>query len=108
MEADTESKWRQLGDLALQACDLPLAESCFLSSHDYSGLLLLYSATGNMEGMAKLAESARAAGRANIAFTCYFTLREIDKCIDLLVDAGRAPRQLSWRAHMHQAASLRL
>eukprot|EP00698_Gefionella_okellyi_P014406 TRINITY_DN4000_c0_g1_i1.p1 TRINITY_DN4000_c0_g1~~TRINITY_DN4000_c0_g1_i1.p1 ORF type:complete len:1006 (-),score=194.58 TRINITY_DN4000_c0_g1_i1:214-3231(-) len=87
----TDSKWRQLGDLALQACDIDLAEQCFKRSSDFSGLLLLYSGLGNATGLAELAASARTAGRDNIAFSCYFALRQIDQCIDLLVETGRAP-----------------
>lgn len=29
--------------------------------------------------------------RMNIAFTCYFLIADLDKCIDVLVKSGRVP-----------------
>jgi coatomer subunit beta' len=44
---EVQSKWRRLGDLALSFGDIPLAENCAVRSADLSGLLLLYTSSGN-------------------------------------------------------------
>ena len=65
---DVQSKWRRLGDLALGVGDIDTAQRCILRSGDMSGLMLLYSATGNKSGMKDLAKQARDVGRSNVAF----------------------------------------
>lgn len=50
-ESASEAKWKQLGELAMSAGDLSLAESCMGKAKDLSGLMLVYSATGNASGM---------------------------------------------------------
>ena len=82
---DTQSKWKRLSDLALKQSKFEICEAASKSCSDFSGLLLLYSATGNMVGVAELAESASKAGVTNVAFT------ESDKC---LISAGGADRAL--------------
>jgi coatomer subunit beta' len=57
----------QLGELAMTSGDLPLAESCLTKAADLSGLLLMYSSTGNAAGMKELAQTARAAGKHNVS-----------------------------------------
>lgn len=89
--AESETKWRQLGDLALAAFDLALAEECFLRADDFASLLLLHTCSGNAQGMATLAESAARAGRFNVAFVAHLLLQRVDDCISLLCDTGRVP-----------------
>ena len=91
LQAESELKWRQLGDLALADFDLPLAEECFLRADDWSSLLLLHSASGNAEGMATLADKAGRAGRFNVSFLANFLLHKVDDCIRLLCDTNRIP-----------------
>ena len=91
-EGSNEAKWKQLGDLALnEFFDLPLTRECYWAARDYSGLLLLYSSTGDAEGMARLAALARENGRNNIAFLCYFLLHRLDDCVALLTQTDRIP-----------------
>jgi coatomer subunit beta' len=90
-EADSEHKWRQLGDLALSQCKWELAEECLLKAGDLNGLLLLYTSIARGEGIEKLAQLAVEQGKNNIAFMCYFQLRRVDACIDLLCNTGRIP-----------------
>lgn len=89
--AESEARWRQLGELALTSGRLDVAERAFLAASDLGGLLLLHSARGDAEGMASLAAAAEAAGRHNIAFLCRFLLSDVDACVDLLAAAGRLP-----------------
>lgn len=57
-QTDHEEKWRQLADLSLINYDMPLAEECMRRGQDFSGLLLLYSSTGNAQGLEMLSELA--------------------------------------------------
>eukprot|EP01121_Diplochlamys_sp_Union-15-3_P002556 TRINITY_DN1226_c0_g1_i1.p1 TRINITY_DN1226_c0_g1~~TRINITY_DN1226_c0_g1_i1.p1 ORF type:complete len:1025 (-),score=223.71 TRINITY_DN1226_c0_g1_i1:90-3164(-) len=90
-EAGSEQKWKQLGDLAINSSKFSLAEECLKNAEDVSGLLLLYTAQGNAEGMNYLVDLALKKGKNNVAFTCLFLLGELEKCLDLLCNTGRVP-----------------
>mmetsp|Transcript_2894 Transcript_2894/g.5235 ORF Transcript_2894/g.5235 Transcript_2894/m.5235 type:complete len:990 (-) Transcript_2894:195-3164(-) len=88
---DYQSRWKRLGDLALAQGDVSLAQSCAEKAGDLSGLLLLYAAAGNREGVQQLATRARAAGRSNVSFIAYFVTGQVEECIQLLIDTKRIP-----------------
>jgi len=88
---DTMAKWKRLSDAALKMNNFELTEAASIASDDYSGLLLLYSAIGNLEGMEKLAKLAEAGGKTNVAFTCYFLTGNVEACADLLIATKRLP-----------------
>ena len=88
-EADVEHKWKTVGDAALTAWNIVLAEECFTHANDLGSLLLLYSSSGNAEGLKKLAEQADSAGSNNIAFSCLWQLADVEACIDLLLRTNR-------------------
>jgi len=90
-EAATEQKWKQLGDLALAHSKLDLAEECLSSAEDIPGLLLLYTSSGNPEGMLKLAKLSLSKGKHNVAFLCFFLLHRLEDCLDLLIETNRIP-----------------
>ncbi|KAJ2813438.1 Coatomer subunit beta', partial [Coemansia sp. 'formosensis'] len=90
-ESDAEAKWRIVGDCALRTWNFELAERCMVKAKDLSGLLLLYTSSGNAAGMSKLAEMAEAAGANNIAFACYQSLKQEEKCFELLLRIDRVP-----------------
>ncbi|KAJ2010555.1 Coatomer subunit beta', partial [Coemansia sp. S610] len=90
-ESDAEAKWRIVGDCALRTWNFDLAERCMVKAKDLSGLLLLYTSSGNATGMSKLAEMAEAAGANNIAFACYQSLKQDEKCLELLLRIDRIP-----------------
>ncbi|KAI7817585.1 coatomer WD associated region-domain-containing protein [Gamsiella multidivaricata] len=90
-EADSEPKWKMLGDCAMDKWRINLAEECFVHAADLSGLLLIYTSSGNAVGMKRLAEMAKSAGKSNIAFACYLSLGEIEGCIDILIETERIP-----------------
>ncbi|XP_066379126.1 coatomer subunit beta'-1-like isoform X2 [Miscanthus floridulus] len=91
IEAQSQSKWKQLGELAMSTGKLELAEECLLQAKDLSGLLLLYSSLGDAEGIEKLASLATEHGKNNVAFLCLFMLGKVEDCIQLLVDSNRIP-----------------
>lgn len=88
-EADAEHRWKVVGDAALAAWDVKLAEECFGHAKDLGSLLLLHSSTGNVESLKNLVSQADAAGANNIAFSALWLQSDIDGCIDLLVRTGR-------------------
>ncbi len=65
---------------------MDVAEECLRHAVDLSGLLLLHSALGDVEGMQKLATLAREHGKNNVAFLSLFLLGKLEECIQLLVD----------------------
>jgi coatomer subunit beta' len=83
--------WRAVGELALAAGALEVAERAFRESADYGGLLLLATARGDAPGAAALADAATAAGRHNVAFACRFLLGDADGCLEVLRGCGRLP-----------------
>ncbi|OAY82999.1 Coatomer subunit beta'-1 [Ananas comosus] len=91
IELQSESKWKQLGELALSIGKLEMAEECLSHARDLSGLLLLYSALGDAEGITRLADLAEEQGKKNVAFLCLFLLGKLEECLHLLVDSKRIP-----------------
>lgn len=88
-QANVEHRWKTVGDAALAAWELALAEECFANAKDLGSLLLVYTSTGNAEGLRKLTAQADEAGAHNIAFSCLWQLADTDGCIDLLVRTNR-------------------
>ncbi|KAF3441935.1 hypothetical protein FNV43_RR15851 [Rhamnella rubrinervis] len=89
--AQSESKWKQLGALALSRGKLEMAEDCLSHGKDFSGLLLLYSSLGDAQGIQELASLAKEQGKNNIAFLCLFMLGKLEECIQLLLESNRIP-----------------
>ncbi|QIW99979.1 hypothetical protein AMS68_005497 [Peltaster fructicola] len=88
-QADVEHKWKTVGDAALSAWNLALAQECFENARDLSSLLLLYTSSASDEGLRNLAAKAQTGGQQNIAFTCLWQLGDIDGCLDILTATGR-------------------
>jgi coatomer subunit beta' len=91
VSVELNSRCRRLGDLALSVGNIKLAQYCAKLSGDLSGLLLLYSASSDRDGMKTLGDEARLAGRTNVAFVAYFVTGQVEKCVELLVETGRIP-----------------
>jgi coatomer subunit beta' len=88
-EADVEHKWKTVGDAALSAWDLSLAQECFTQAKDLGSLFLLHTSSSNAEGLRALAEQASAGGLRNVAFSALWSLGDVDACIDLLAQTNR-------------------
>ncbi|KAG0234987.1 Coatomer subunit beta' [Actinomortierella wolfii] len=89
--ADSEVKWRTLGDAALNQWKMALAEECFVKAKDLGALLLIYTSSGNRQGMEQLAELAQQSGKNNVTFACWLALGKIEECIELLINTDRIP-----------------
>uniref|UniRef100_A0A2N9FTN9 Coatomer subunit beta' n=1 Tax=Fagus sylvatica TaxID=28930 RepID=A0A2N9FTN9_FAGSY len=90
-EVQSESKWKQLGELAMSSGKLEMAEECLKRAMDLSGLLLLYSSLGDAEGISELALLAKNQGKNNVAFLCLFMLGKLEECLALLLESNRIP-----------------
>nr|CAB3446075.1 unnamed protein product [Digitaria exilis] len=90
-EVQSESKWKQLGELAMSTGKLDMAEDCLLHATDLSGLLLLYSSLGDANGITKLASVAKEQGKNNVSFLCFFMLGKLEECLQLLIESNRIP-----------------
>ncbi|KAF4555540.1 Coatomer subunit beta-like protein 2 [Elsinoe fawcettii] len=86
---DKEHKWKTVGDAALTAYDIKLAEECFVHANDLGSLLLVYTASCNEAGLRELAKQAEDAGARNIAFSALWSVADIDGCIEILLKSGR-------------------
>ena len=90
-DSDNDAKWKMVGDLALLAGNFDLAESCMQKSKDWNGLLLLYTSIAQDRKIRELAENCITEGKMNVAFVCFFLLKDTDKCIDCLIKSERIP-----------------
>lgn len=88
---ETMTKWKRLSDAAMKESDFELCEAASIASDDYPGLLLLYSALGNLEGMESLAVMAAEGGKTNVAFLANLILGKVEACCDLLLATNRFP-----------------
>ena len=88
---DTLTKWKKLSDAALKETNLELCEAASVASKDYSDLLLLYSATGNLAGMERLAKLATEDGKTNVGFVANLLTGNVEQCAEILVSQKRLP-----------------
>lgn len=68
----SETKWKQLADMATNKCEFRMAQECLHKAQDFGGLLLLASCSGDSEMVSKLADNAAESEKHNIAFMAYF------------------------------------
>lgn len=87
----SEPKWKTVGDKALAAWKIDLAEECFKKAGDFGALLLIYTSIGDRKGTEWLAETALSKGLHNIAFAAYLQLGSVQPLLDLLVQTDRIP-----------------
>merc|ERR1712137_718022 len=90
-EADSDEKWRQLGDSGLRNGEVGLARECLINAQDLGGLLSVCVATGDQAGLARVAAKAKEEGQNNISFVSSFLMKDIPSCIQLLCETGRIP-----------------
>lgn len=91
IEAQAESKWKQLAELAAECGQFELAQECLHKANDLPGLLLLATSAGNASMVQKLAEAAEQKEVHNVGFLSHFILGDTSKALDLLIKTGRLP-----------------
>lgn len=91
VEAQSEQKWKQLAELALAHGDFALAQECLHNAMDFAGLLLLATSASNADMISKLATSAEAVGKNNVAFLAKFLLGDAEKAFEVLLATKRYP-----------------
>merc|ERR1719340_397967 len=90
-ESGSEQKWKQLAELATKQAKFDLAQQCLHEAQDHGGLLLMATAAGNADMVAKLGLQAEQAGKHNVSFLSYFMLGQLEKCLQILLDSNRIP-----------------
>ena len=60
-------------------------------AQDHGGLLLLATAAGNADMLAKLGLQADQAGKHNVSFLSYFLLGDLERCLEILLTSNRIP-----------------
>lgn len=91
MEQKSPEKLRLVADLALELGEFNKAEQAMIEAKDYQGLLLYYSCVQERDKLLVLGDNARNDGVYNIAFSCYFQLNLLEKCLDILVQSQKIP-----------------
>jgi len=90
-QADSEEKWKQLATSATLKSDMQLAGECLGKAHDYGGLLLLASCSGNEKMMGDLSADSYASGQHNVSFLSSLLLGDVERCVNILVETERIP-----------------
>ena len=109
-EQGSQAKWKVVGDKALEAWQMDLAQESFEKAGDLPALLLLYTSLSDRSGLERLAKLAQSRGQHNIAFAAYLQLGDSGSCISLLSNTGSPkqlclhdlttrPRSLKWSNH---------
>lgn len=88
-EADVETKWKTVGDKAMEGWDVKLAAECFEKANDLGSLLLVRTAAGDADGLKDLAVKAQGASLNNVAFAALWATGAREACIDLLLSTNR-------------------
>jgi len=90
-ESQTDTKWRQLAELAATRGQMDLSQQCLAKAGDLAGLLLLATSSGSRTGVQDLAAQAQNSGSNNVAFLSYFILGDLEKCLEVLIETNRLP-----------------
>lgn len=90
-EAENPQKWSQLADVASRKNNMALVKECMEKANDFSGLLLLATASGDAEMLKNLGDNGSAQGRHNIAFLSAFIRSDVDRCLEILIETNRLP-----------------
>ena len=68
-----------------------IGEECLKKAKDFQGLLLYYSCINNRDKLTELAEDSESNGFNNVAYTSYFLVNNLDKCLEILIKSKRYP-----------------
>lgn len=102
-EAGSQAKWKVVGDNALAAWQMDLAQEAFEKAGDLPALLLLFTSLSDRSGLERLGKLASSRGQNNIAFAAYLQLGDAPSCIELLLNTGRLPEAALFARSYHPA-----
>jgi coatomer subunit beta' len=85
---DLSSKWKLVGDKALEAGNVDLAKSCFSFAKDATSLFLIGASVGDAEAL-KNAVSFATDAQSNVALWSSLILGDMEGCLSLLSRSGR-------------------
>ena len=91
VDAQTEFKWKQLAELALNLAQLDLAKECLEKAQDLAGLLLLATSCGNWQLVQRISEIASDKNMNNISFLSHFILGNKERALENLIQTDRLP-----------------
>uniref|UniRef100_A0A1A9W071 Coatomer subunit beta' n=1 Tax=Glossina brevipalpis TaxID=37001 RepID=A0A1A9W071_9MUSC len=90
-EGENSQKWSQLADVASRKNNMSLVKECMEKANDFSGLLLLATASGDEQMLKAVGENGSTQGRHNIAFLSSFLRSDVRRCLDILIETNRLP-----------------
>lgn len=90
-EAENSQKWSQLADVASRRNNMALVKECMQKANDFSGLLLLSTASGDAQVLEEVGATSSAQGRHNIAFLSAFLRSDVERCLEILIETNRLP-----------------
>ncbi|EDV98709.1 coatomer subunit beta' [Drosophila grimshawi] len=90
-EAENSQKWSQLADVAARKNNMALVKECMQKANDFSGLLLLSTASSDAQMLEEVGATSSAQGRHNIAFLAAFLRSDVDRCLEILIETNRLP-----------------
>lgn len=90
-EAENSQKWSQLADVASRRNNMALVKECMQKANDFSGLLLLSTASGDAQMLEEVGAASSAQGRHNIAFLSAFLRSDVERCLEILIETNRLP-----------------
>ena len=79
----------QLGDLALALGAFSVAGECLRNAEDFSSLFLLYSCSGNEQGMRDLARSAKQKRVFHVAYNASMQVGDIPGALEVLLSSDK-------------------
>jgi coatomer subunit beta' len=83
-------QWRHLAGISLKSGRIRLLEESLAKSGDESGAILVKACKGSASELSQYAALSETESK-NVSFTGYFAAGKYNKCIDLLLETGRAP-----------------
>ena len=94
-----QQQWSHLAAIAVKTGKMAILEEALEKAGDEAGVLLVKSCQGSQKDMAEYAAKGHEA--QNVSFAAYFATGNFNKCIDLLLETGRAPEAaMMARAYM--------
>lgn len=87
----TKSKWKALGDVALEQGNFELAERAFKNANDMTTLFLMQTSAGDWQGLQQTAQTSKSTGIGSLAFLSFLLLGNLEEALSVLIQCDRLP-----------------